>query len=250
MKKTIIVESDRIIKRVDSAMLKQEVLKSNAARQIGLSSGLFYVPKVLDINELQGHIVFERILGFKSMRELGYEKKLSALYGKIGQSLSRIHHELSLDDTNKLCLPEELALDHNNVFIHGDFSLDNVGVNSSTGEIVIIDWQMTKIHGGIATYGTRYYDIMWFVNNLFYFPIRQIYRYFSIYNRALDFISGYRSSEPNSFSYNTLAWYMRKAMIFKFLKRREECSFRTRMHYEPCQRLFLRFISKLRQSNI
>lgn len=148
--------------------MRIEVEKTILAYEIGQSTGLFRVPRVLDYDERHGVAVFERLEHLESVRRrLTFASDYCELAERMGRSLAAIHDRLELPEPMSIPLPSELQCDGNTVFLHGDFSFNNVCIDGESDEIVILDWQMTKIHGGESTYGTRYFDMAWFLSNLF-----------------------------------------------------------------------------------
>jgi tRNA A-37 threonylcarbamoyl transferase component Bud32 len=160
-----------VTKTNEPELMRVEVEKTRKAFQIGRDCGLFYVPEVLDFDERKGVAVFERIEGIAPIyTEVPLGKEYNILAELLGESLAVIHENLILPCDMLLPLPPEFALPQNEVFLHGDLSVYNVCVGKRWPPIVILDWQMTAVHGAKATFGTRYFDLMWFVNNLLYRP--------------------------------------------------------------------------------
>ena len=58
---------------------------------------------------------------------------------------------------------------------------------------------MTRLHGGKATYGTRYFDIAWFINNQFSKAIYEYNLRYDVSKAAHLFIDAYfgACSDPN-----------------------------------------------------
>lgn len=144
-----------------------EVEKTRRAHQIASTCELFRVPEVLDYDELAGTAIFERIQGIAPIeRTVPWGKQYETIARDLGTSLAIIHRELALPDEFRLPLPDAFVLEHNEVFIHGDLTVDNVCVDLARTQIVILDWQMTPLYGGHATYGTRYFDVLWFIGTM------------------------------------------------------------------------------------
>ena len=143
-----------------------EVEKTRRAFEIGRDCGLFRVPEVLEHDEASGTAVFERLDVKPVSKAVTWGEQRSTLANCLGTSLAIIHRELTLPAHMRTPLPQEFASPHDEVFLHGDLSVDNVCVSASWPPIVILDWQMTPLYGGQATYGTRYFDLLWFICNL------------------------------------------------------------------------------------
>ena len=166
--RTAKINKNTVVKMGDPIRMRVEFEKTMRALEIGKVSGLFLVPRVIDFDASKGILVLERLRNITKIGTVlisGHEGRL--LVDTIAASLAVIHDELHLPDDMHVSLPEELAFPGNDVILHGDFSVNNIFSTTERPGIVILDWQMTSMHGGNATYGTRYFDVVWFVNNLF-----------------------------------------------------------------------------------
>lgn len=175
--KSIHIGEHTVTKTDEPRLIRIEVEKSRQASRIGEACGLFCVPDVLDFDEDKGLAVFKRIERIAPIRQvISRHEEYIALVGNLGAALAVIHRELQLPADMLLPLPAQFSSSHNEVFFHGDLSVDNVCVGVKNPPLVILDWQMTPVHGGNATYGTGYFDLMWFVFNLLYRPtIRHLF---------------------------------------------------------------------------
>jgi tRNA A-37 threonylcarbamoyl transferase component Bud32 len=152
------------------SLLAVEALKSQRAGEIGRSSGLFYVPKVIDFDEKTGVLEFERLKGLLTLLDLAIKKdqQLFGLLEKAGNALAAIHQQLVLPDEMKHELPLEwMGPPEENVFIHGDFATINVCFHEPSGRLVILDWSAAPIMGRTPTFGSRFFDILWFACCIF-----------------------------------------------------------------------------------
>jgi hypothetical protein len=166
-----------ITKTATPERMHVEVEKTLRAIKIGKSCGLFQVPQIIEYDETNGIAVFE-LLDIKSVvKGVSWGDPLINLAKHLGASLAIIHQELILPDEMRIPLPSEFSLPYDEVFLHGDLSISNICISGSWPPLTIIDWQMTPLYGGAATYGTRYFDILWFINNL-------------INNRSIRFLFG------------------------------------------------------------
>jgi len=153
----------------DAALLKVEVAKTLAAAEIGRTSGLFRVPGILDFNEATGVLDCERIRGLKTFVEFVIEQKRghAELAERIGRSLARIHAALRLEDALRAPLPRVwMGDEHENVFLHGDFTANNVCIDPADMSIVIVDWSAAPFVGRVATFGPASFDVAWFVRHM------------------------------------------------------------------------------------
>jgi tRNA A-37 threonylcarbamoyl transferase component Bud32 len=157
-------------KKGKPSLLAVEALKSQRAGEIGRSSGLFYVPKVIDFDEKTGVLEFERLKGLVTLLDLAIKKdqRLFGLLEKAGNALAAIHQQLVLPDEMKHELPPEwMGPPEENVFIHGDFATINVCFHEPSGRLVILDWSAAPIMGRTPTFGSRFFDILWFACCIF-----------------------------------------------------------------------------------
>lgn len=164
--RTIRVGKNTVTKTSTPDLMRVEVEKTRRAFAIAEGCGLFRVPQVLDHDEAAGVAVFERLDARPVSVALKWGEPRKSLAKTLGASLAVIHRELTLPDEMRVPLPGELAFPYQEVFLHGDLSVGNVCVGTAWPPIVILDWQMTPVHGGEATFGTRYFDILWFISNM------------------------------------------------------------------------------------
>jgi hypothetical protein len=172
MKSHITISDDIVIKTGEPKAMLIEVEKTLKAREIAEGCGLFTVPKVLDFDESAGQAKFEFIPDLLNIRDVvASEESSKPLMRTIGASLAVIHKNLTLPEEMKLPLPQDYRCEGFEAFLHCDFGLANVRINSDGQRIVIIDWQISPRLGAPATYGTRFFDLMWFIYDLFYRPV-------------------------------------------------------------------------------
>jgi len=174
-------------------LARVELKKTIMGKSISEKCGLFSVPEVCDYDEKNGVIVFERIHGLRGVGRVKFGKDLyNNMIIEAGKSLAAIHNHMILPDDMKIIVDKNIDFPGTKIYMHGDFSVENVcTIDDSPGSLVIIDWQMTSMHGGKGTYGTRYFDIAWFVNNLFSKPIYKYIFRDDVDNAAKLFIDAY-----------------------------------------------------------
>lgn len=164
--------------------MRVEVEKTHRAHEIGRRCGLFRVPEVLEYDAAKGIAVFERLDIRPVSTGARWGKQRESIAHCLGTSLAIVHRELILPFDMKVPLPNEFALSgDDDVFLHGDVTVDNVCIGSSWPPIVILDWQMTPNYGSQATCGTRLFDLFWFISSLikrpftrflFFDPVRPV----------------------------------------------------------------------------
>lgn len=102
-------------------------------REIGHRTGLFFVPRVLDVTTTT--IVQERLLGFVQLRDSSIIKTHPAETGRrLAQILVAIHE--SPDTVRTDCVYSQ----------HGDFTCENILYNAATDIIAIVDWSEPTWH--------------------------------------------------------------------------------------------------------
>jgi len=190
----------------DPSLLAVEAMKSEKAAEIGRSSGLFYVPGVLNFDREKGQLDFERLDGLSTLFDLAIKEDdcLNELMNRTGRALAVVHEQLLLPETMKHPLPAEW-MDNNgeNVFVHGDLAMINVGFQREPERLVIMDWSGAPILGRTPSFGSRYFDVLWFVNCIFHTAPYGSYRRWNAEAMAGAFLTGYTDAisakNPNEF---------------------------------------------------
>jgi len=144
------------------------VEKTRRAFEIGRASGLFRVPEVLDYDDAGGVATFELVRGIRTF--FSSIPRSAPFAERVGRALAVVHRELSLPPAMVFPLPEHFNVSAIEVFFHWDFDGKNVRLQAASRSIVILDWQMTWHHGGKATCGSRFFDLIWFVDYLIWAP--------------------------------------------------------------------------------
>lgn len=246
MKGKITINRDNVVKSGDPRLMRVEVEKSRRGRIIGRESGLFRVPRVLEFDPAQGVAVFEKIDGLIPFREaFVFDADYREASRRLGEALAVIHRELTLPDEMVVPLPSPLDWPGEEVFLHGDFSVYNV-CRDEEGSLVIIDWQMTGVHEGRATRGTPCFDLIWFINNLFYRPTLRHFRVRETLSVARSFLEGYYRTSPDAPPATVFADYADRFFSFKRPRRRANASRRERPLLFLSHRLTRIFINELR----
>jgi aminoglycoside phosphotransferase (APT) family kinase protein len=215
-----------IRKTGEPGALALEAAKASMAFDIGKDCGLFYVPKVVNFDAKAGVLEFERLNGLVTLLDMAARKdeRLFRLLKKTGQALAIIHDKFVLPEEMKHELPAEwMASPGENVFIHGDFAGFNLCFDESSGRLVILDWSSAPLLGDVATYGSRFFDIIWFVIFIFYGAPRRCFFNWDAQSMANAFLSGYSESHPKTVQrlssdfeplmrryYHKTVWYLAK----------------------------------------
>lgn len=156
-------------KSQDPQIAAVEYAKSRAAREVALASGNFIVPEILDYDPKRGHLLFEYLPDLVPLQVVFcLPDQATTVAEKAGRVLSILHEQMTLPHDLVIPLQSELAFGASmQGWLHGDFNLHNVCLQRSSQSLVVLDWSMTQLLGGRATYGTRYFDPAWFIYNTF-----------------------------------------------------------------------------------
>ncbi len=157
--------NDRHCKNADADILATEAEKSRLAAEIGKRTGLFYVPEILRYQPQEGILEFEWLEGLESLTgvALARDPQMTDLCRRAGAALCAIHKQLRLPQRLKIPLPEPASsAPDSDVFFHGDFNGDNVCYDRTRDRLVIVDWSSAPLFGGKPTFGSRYFDVLWF----------------------------------------------------------------------------------------
>ena len=182
-----------ILKKVDSRTAEIEVRATQAAYELGRTSGLFRVPQVVEYDKITGLIELERIKGYISLGQL-LDKAIdtTATIYKVGAALACVHQHLKMPSEICLYIDDEwLTGSRDIVPMHGDFNTINVGCDEEDGEIVILDWASSPILSSISTIGPLYWDLATFLYSLLVHQANfmEAVRFFPCRRRA--FLEGY-----------------------------------------------------------
>jgi len=242
----ITICGDVVIKTGSPELMCIEVEKTRRAHEISKQCGLFRVPEVLDYDESTGTAKFEYLRDIRTLREvIACGAGAKSVMAKLGQSLAIVHKNLKLPENMVVPLPKNYCLAGTEVFLHGDLGLRNVCVSVNNSKIAILDWRTTEKLGEYATHGSRYFDIMWFVYNLFYRPIKRT-RYQAsspAAPMAETFIHAYFSTTDYAYNHEEFVSYMKRFLDMRLSTRKNAGQFKRRLLLVPSHMKLRRFIS-------
>lgn len=148
-------------------LIRIEAEKTRQAYAIANQCGLFKVPRVLSCNEDKGEMVLERINGLTPLCKLNKrDPAYTMAVEQLGRGLAVLHKEFFLPDCTSYPLPDVFSWPGTEVFIHGDLDTSNVCMDMNTSTLVILDWQTTSRYNEKTVYGSRYFDLAWFIEGL------------------------------------------------------------------------------------
>lgn len=244
----VVINEETVIKRGSHELMKLEYEKTLQAYNIFNKSDVINVPRILDYNQEEGKIIFERIKNVTNVgRFQNFTNDSIETAAKIGLCLANIHTSYKLPDNLIEPLPIELA-EHNSqqVFIHGDMTGDNILYRASDNKLFIIDWMMTKKHKGKATYGTAFFDVAWFINFQFYSKIKLDYFKRDIENETFAFLKSYSKSINFDFNLREFSNYLLKFLNYKIPLRKKILPYHVYIRLWPSHQRFLRFAKRLK----
>lgn len=240
-------KKDTVIKKAEPKLMRIEVEKTKRAYTIGQECGFFRVPAVLDYDETRGVAVFERLNGIRPVHSILHKtNQAQDLIQRIGLILAIIHQRLTLPNDMAIALPAELDATGTEVFLHGDFNGINVCLTVRSSEIVILDWQMTSRHGGQATYGSRYFDLIWFVNYMLWTPTLRYLLCDPVTPIAKIFLTSYFMGTEVPYDSEMLMKYANRFFEQKLPFRDKNAGWRTRYLLPRSRVLTKRFIESLK----
>lgn len=179
----------------EPSLLAVEAAKARAARHVGQDTGLFYVPEVLRCDAEAGTLECERLNGLARLFDLAAagDSRVGELMRRAGMALAAVHEKLVLPGEMRQDLPGDWTDGGGeDVFIHGDYVCINVCYQQPSGRLVIVDWSAAPLMGRTATFGSRYFDILWFASSVFRVaPWRRLGRW-DAEGMVREFLAGYR----------------------------------------------------------
>lgn len=242
-------EKYTVTKSAEPDLMRIEVEKTRRAFQISRDCGLFRVPEVLDYDDAKGVAVFERIERIQPIQNFIFRtKQVKPLMETLGCALAIIHRRLTLPYEMTITLPPEFDLPGTEVFLHGDFNGYNVCFEPQSSMIVVLDWQMTAIHGGHATYGTRFFDIIWFVNYMIWVPMLRYWLGDAITPAVKLFVKFYFAESGISYDAEMLVRYAKSFVEQQRPYRIKQCvdSYRARCMFSRSLSRTQKFIESLK----
>jgi hypothetical protein len=243
---TIKFEKSTVTKTSAPKLMCVEVEKTLRACKIGEDCGLFCVPKVLDYDNDEGVAVFERLPLISPVANiLKKTKNCNSIVEQIGSALAVIHRELTLPDDMTIELPQEFRLAGTEVYFHGDFNGVNVCIVPNAPSILILDWQMTGQHGGEATYGSRYFDLLWFINYLLWTPNYKFLFNDTVNKVAKLFLESYFKESESIYDVEMFIRYSKNFFEAKLPNRKQNAGWRESFLLPLSYVLTKRFIKSL-----
>lgn len=185
---------DRHTKRARGSAVV-EACVTGAARDVARATGLFRVPAVLDV--AGDSLVLEDLGPLVPLAALmdAADPGLHDTMVAAGRALGAIHRDMELpDDCTGTMPPPWDAPDA--VCLHGDYTAHNVLIDAS-GDLVVLDWAAAPMLRTVATRGSSYFDVVWFLAHLR--RAASAKRLLLPFGRWSDaFLVGYRQERPGA----------------------------------------------------
>ena len=171
----VTILEDRVTKYQSIDATQREIEGTQLASEIARNCGLFSVPSVIESNPESGLIVFERISGADTLRVVLPRIEVpEILVERAAEILARIHG----------------ASVGGSVFIHGDFTIENLLYEEKQDRMTVIDWS-TPAWLGAHEARESSHDIAMFLMSLFNRPVFYHHRIRDVPTLARCFLSRY-----------------------------------------------------------
>lgn len=153
----------------------------------------FGVANPVEFDQNAGRIGFDFIEGLVPLKfGLCLPDERTKICTLAAEALASIHCVSEEYNGARVFLPSSIEIPGGvSCFIHGDYNLQNVCWSLSDQGIVVLDWSLAPIFKSRASHGTPYFDLGWFVYDIF---SQSIFRFPSINdpsNCACAFLSAY-----------------------------------------------------------
>jgi len=188
-------EDQVFTKPIDPARGEMERERTRLAREIGLASGLFYVPEVKE--GPADRLATERIAGLARLSEMldARDSAMPALLRRVGRAIATVHELASPPDPGETIGALMASEERRPVFLHGDLTTDNVCYQASEDRIVILDWSAAPALGDRSAYGDAMFDVVWFLAHAVRVPSARSLRLPDV-DGFDEFVSGYEQVRP------------------------------------------------------
>ncbi len=166
----LVFNEHTVVKYQGVERTRLELIKTQLGAEIGRTTSLFRTPAIVSHDLAAGSITFERFSGFINLKQALSASRLNArLIERVARTLAVIHNQLSLPDDYAIPLPDfGVEVQMRPVFVHGDFSAQNIFYRAEGDELVVIDWSVTDwLTDGNGTQGPRYVDLTILLQSLF-----------------------------------------------------------------------------------
>lgn len=213
--KAVVLQETSVIKKANPLHAMTEVAVTEAASNMAIASGLFYVPLVRRQELTTGTIELERITGLVSFRErfAAGTENLDLLH-KVGRALAYTHMHLKLPETLKFRVPLDWECeDKDLVCLHGDFNINNVCYQQEQDRLVVLDWASAGVLSRGKTVGSRYFDLGKFLRSLLCQQRNLLDSIANFNKRASALLEGYQRELGRTLDYRLVRKYLLKMAI-------------------------------------
>jgi hypothetical protein len=192
----------------------------------------FRVANPAEFNKTEGRIGFDYINGLVPIKfALCLPDERDRICAVAAEALATIHCLSDNYVDERVLLPEVIGFTNGeSCFIHGDFNQQNVCWSPSEETLVILDWSLAPIFRSRATHGTPYFDLGWFIYNIF---SQSLFRFPSISEPGICsrvFLLAYfakmnRLNSRLGVSIGEFLPYLRRLVLHVALERRTELNY-------------------------
>lgn len=151
----------------DPAQLRREIETASAAALVANEAGFFRVPQVLDADVGSGWVDFERIEGAVPLSALKtWNDRSEFAFRCAADSLHRIHANLVLPERIRSDRLDSIEARSPEAFMHGDYTIDNVMLETPATRIAIVDWSAAPWLSADANFGPVLWDVAWMAQSI------------------------------------------------------------------------------------
>ncbi|MFL5532017.1 MAG: phosphotransferase [Gemmatimonadales bacterium] len=202
--RAVSIRGEQVVKTQPPGESRRERLRTEAGGEVGRTTGLFTVPRILAFDDALGQITFERLQLENIRHLLSNRQQGPELLELTGRALAAIHGGMKISDGTTV--RDDLGTETNRqpVPLHGDFGIRNVFWLSEAGSLAIIDWSNADWTGFTGDLGPPEIDLAVFLISLFH---RRIFGPWPLRRRHLlarRFLAAYSESAPQGFDPATL----------------------------------------------
>lgn len=169
----ITIDSDKgtFSKRFPEDQYPAMLDKFQKLNEIDISSERVLVPQLIGSDDDNYTLIFQFIEGLNPIRNYLLDEKMSNIIERVAKGIAVFHKtlKLNLEFQTKLPAPFDNYKD-DCAYLHLDFNLVNVQYNEDEDKIYFVDWEMSPLLGGKSNYGTIYYDLAYFVYQIYNSP--------------------------------------------------------------------------------
>lgn len=191
------------LKSIPPTKFQIELDMSVAGHKLGNASNLFYAPKVVSFDSKKSSIDFERIEGATDLRvefirllrkpqRSNSFIELKSMMTDAAKIIASIHEDTKIfSHIEKREGSYENMFTDNEVYLHGDFTLRNLLLDTSSKSYYLVDWSSSALLTKPINYGPLYWDLTFFISEIFFYSYSTFFSYAKRSSLAIVFIDQY-----------------------------------------------------------